>query len=60
MEGIIGGWEGEWEGEETSGIQLRVKVTNGANVGRIVYNSISGILILSIVLLSSLSVVWVP
>ena len=34
VEGIIGGWEGEWEGEETRGIQLGVKVTNGANVGR--------------------------
>ena len=34
VEGIIEGWEGEWEGEETRGIQLGVKVTNGANVGR--------------------------
>ena len=34
MEGIIGGWEGEWEDEETSGIRLGVKVTNDANVGQ--------------------------
>ena len=34
VEGIIGGWEGEWEGKETRGIQLGVKVTNDANVGR--------------------------
>ena len=33
VEGIVGGGEGEWEGEKTRGVQVGVKVTNGANVG---------------------------
>ena len=34
VERIVGGREGEWEGEETRGIQVGVKNTDGANVGR--------------------------
>ena len=31
VEGIVGGWEGEWE---ERGVQVSVKITDSANVGR--------------------------
>ena len=34
VEGIVGGGEGEWEGEETRGILVGVKNMDSANVGR--------------------------
>ena len=33
VEGIVGVGEGEWEGEKMRGVQVGVKVTNGASVG---------------------------